>query len=52
MEHNLKTDVPNIHDKYHLALYNNFVFIEVNVKILNISRTKLFVYNAHRKNIK
>ena len=32
MEHDLKTDVPNIHDKYHQALYKDFVFIEENVK--------------------
>ena len=41
MEHNLETDVPNIHDKYHPALYKDFVFIEENVKNLTISRTKL-----------
>ena len=40
MEHSLKTDVPNIHDKYHLALYKDFVFIEENVKKLTISRIK------------
>ena len=41
MGHDLKTNVPNIHDKYHLALYKDFVFIEENVKKLTISRTKL-----------
>ena len=41
MEHNLETDVPNIHDKYHPALYKDFVFIKENVKTLTISRTKL-----------
>ena len=40
MEHNLETDVPNIHEKYHPALYKDFVFIEENVKNLTISRTK------------
>ena len=29
---NLKTDVPNIHEKYNPALYKDFVFIEESVK--------------------
>ena len=41
MEHNLKTDVPKIHEKYHPALYKDFVSIEENVKKLTINRTKL-----------
>ena len=41
MEYNLKTDVPNIHDKYHPNLYKDFVFIEENVRNLTIGRTKL-----------
>ena len=32
MEHNLKTNVPNIYDKYHPALFKDFVFIKENVK--------------------
>ena len=43
MEHDLKTDVPNIHDKYHQALYKDFVFIEENVKKITICRTKLLL---------
>ena len=41
IEYILKTDVPNIHDKNHPALYKNFVFIEENGKNLTISKTKL-----------
>ena len=41
MEYNLETNVPNIHAKYHQALYKDFVFMEENVKNLAISRTKL-----------
>ena len=43
MENNLNTDVPNIHYKYHPALYKGFVFIEENVKKITISRTKLLL---------
>ena len=43
MEHNLETDVPNIHDKYHPALYKGFVFIEENVKKIPMCRTKLLI---------
>ena len=39
MEYNLKTDVSNIYDKYYLALYKDFVFIEDNVKKVTINRT-------------
>ena len=38
MENDLETDVPNIHEKYHPALYKDFVFIEENVKNLKISK--------------
>ena len=41
MEHNSKTDVSNIFDKYYPALYKDFGFIEENMKILTINRTKL-----------
>ena len=41
MEYNLETNVPNMHAKYHQALYKDFVFMDENVKNLNISRTKL-----------
>ena len=41
MEYNLETNVPNIHAKYHPALYKGFVFIEENVKKSTISRTNL-----------
>ena len=41
MEHNLKTDVSNINDKYYPVLYNDFVFIEENVKNLTINRSNL-----------
>ena len=43
MQYYFETDVPNIHDKYHPALYKDFVFIEENVKDLTISRTKLLI---------
>ena len=41
MEYNLETNVPNIHAKYHPALYKGFVFIEENVRKLTIDRIKL-----------
>ena len=41
MEYNLETNVPNIHAKYHRALYKDFVLMEENVKNLTIGRTKL-----------
>ena len=41
MEYNLEKNIPNIHAKYHPALYKGFVFIEENVRNLTIGRTKL-----------
>ena len=38
IEYNLKIYVPNIHDKYHPNLYEDFVFIEENVNNLKISK--------------
>ena len=38
MEYNLETNVPNIHAKYHQALYKDFVFMEENVNNLKISK--------------
>ena len=42
MEHNLKTDVPKIHGKYHPALNKDFVFIEENVNNLKISKQNYY----------
>ena len=40
MDHNSKTNVSNINDKYYTALYKDFVLIEENVKNLTITRKK------------
>ena len=40
MGNNVKTNVPNIHEKYHPALFKDFIFIKENVKKNAISRTK------------
>ena len=44
MEHNLKADVTNIHEKCHPVLYKDSVFIEENIKKLTISRTNDCLY--------
>ena len=49
IEHNLKTDVPNIHDKYHPNLYKDFVFIEENVNNLKISKQNYWFKCSPRK---
>ena len=38
IDYNSKIDVPNTHDKYHLNIYKDFVFIEENVNNLKISK--------------
>ena len=44
MEHNLMTDVSNLHTKYHPALFKDFGFIEENIKILTKKRKrKMFI---------
>ena len=40
MGNNVRTNVPKLHEKYHPALFKDFILIKENVKKIDISRTK------------